>query len=317
MNDIWPHVTLVRNFGSATDSRQRIVRQAREGSMVRISRGAYVDSGAWQQLGPREQHILVARTMSEQRRDPPVLSHLTAAAIHDLPVLEPWPKVVHTIVGKTAGGSSTKGIARHAIPLDDGDIVEVDGLRVTSLARTVIDLAATLPLLGAVAAADRALRVDRFGHRAPLVTIEQLRRRWEDMLPFRNHTRVLRALDLADGLSGSPLESVSRVNMCLIGVPKPVLQQSFSDGHGWIGDTDFWWEAFNLVGEADGAAKYLDPKLRNGKTADQVVLDEKMREDRLRALPKNLVRWRWAVGINPARLWKTLSGAGLPRGVAW
>lgn len=310
-------IVLARDLQFSSDTRQRHANEAAAGREVRVGRGAYVQASQWNALNPRQQHILRARALSESRRHAPVLSHLTAAAIHGLPVLEPWPATIHCIVDAAPGGRSKPGVTKHAVPLDDADIVDVNGLRVTSAARTVVDLAGSLPLLGAVAAADRALRIDRFERWAPLTTREDLLEVWGRMLPFRGHSRALDVLTFADGLAGSPLESVSRVNMRILGIPRPVLQESFYDAQGLIGDTDFSWPEFGIVGEADGDAKYLDEGMRNGRSADQVKLAEKIREDRLRDLPKRVVRWRWSVGIDPEQLWARLSHAGLPRGTRW
>ena len=317
MTGTWPDLQLAaeRPFGEL--SRQSLARQARTGLSVRVARGGYEEAAVWEQLTPRERHIVRARAMTATGRQLPVLSHFTAAAVHGLPFLGSWPDEIHTIIGKSTGGRSRSGVVKHAIRLDDADVVEVDGLRVTSLARTVIDVAACLPAVGGVIAADRALLLDRFGRRPPLLRQHQLLELWERMLPFQGHTRARDVILFADGRAESPLESASRVNMRIVGVPQPALQQSYHDAQGWIGDSDFSWEDYDLIGEADGDAKYLDAGLRNGRSAEQVVLDEKIREDRLRALPRRVTRWRWSVGISADRLWAHLSAAGLPCGRTW
>jgi hypothetical protein len=104
--------------------------------------------------------------------------------------------------------------------------------------------------------------------------------------------------------------------MRIVGCPPPILQQSHFDDRGFIADTDFSWPEYGAVGEADGDIKYLDPAYRRGRSADQVVLDEKIREDRLRALPKVVARWRWPVALSPERLRHTLAAAGLPADAA-
>lgn len=45
----------------------------------------------------------------------------------------------------------------HGAPLDISDVTVIDGLAMTSVARTVLDLARTLPMEQAVACGDRAL----------------------------------------------------------------------------------------------------------------------------------------------------------------
>jgi hypothetical protein len=97
-----------------------------------------------------------------------------------------------------------------------------------------------------------------------------------------------------------------------IGCPMPELQVSFRDHLGDIGNTDFYWREYRLAGEADGDSKYLDPELRGGRTASEVVLAEKRREDRIRALDEGMTRWPWAVGVNPQELRAHLQRAGLP-----
>ena len=95
-------------------------------------------------------------------------------------------------------------------------------------------------------------------------------------------------------------------------MPQPELQRSFADPRGRIGYCDFAWPEFRIIGEADGDAKYLDPALRGGRSAERVVLDEKIREDRLRALGWTVVRWRWPDARDGRRLVAALSAAGLP-----
>jgi hypothetical protein len=103
----------------------------------------------------------------------------------------------------------------------------------------------------------------------------------------------------------------------VIGCPRPLLQTPYYDRAGFIGEADFDWPDYGTVGEADGDIKYLDPGFRNGRTAEQVVLDEKIREDRFRALPRTVSRWRWAIAIRPERLRERLMTAGLPMGRPW
>ena len=101
--------------------------------------------------------------------------------------------------------------------------------------------------------------------------------------------------------------------MRAIGCPQPHLQIPFSDSDGLIGVVDFFWPELGIVGEADGDVKYLDPSFRGGRSADQVVLDEKIREDRLRALGLKVVRWRWRTATDVHAFRSKLSSAGLPQ----
>jgi hypothetical protein len=122
---------------------------------------------------------------------------------------------------------------------------------------------------------------------------------------------ALDVIEFADARAESPLESISRAGIHLAGLPAPELQLPFRDARGLIGYTDFAWPEAGVVGEADGDVKYLDPAFRSGRTAEQVVLDEKIREDRLRGIGLRVVRWRWETARQPRALGALLTGAGV------
>ena len=81
------------------------------------------------------------------------------------------------------------------------------------------------------------------------------------------------------------LETLSRLALIGEGLPEPELQVDFHDGSGLIGRVDMWWPGLGVIGEADGLVKY-------GTGAD--VVREKVREDRLRATGRMVVRWTWS-----------------------
>lgn len=317
MTDASPQLTYVRDLGEHYDSRQQHARAATAGREKRVAHGAYLAETAWAGLDARQRYLVRIRAVADTRRNRQVLSHWSAAAIHGLPSISEWPWKVHTTIGPTSGGRSRNDVIKHSLKLDDVDVVEVDGLLLTSVARTTLDIATVGGFVDAVTMADSALHVDRLRHRLPLTTREELRDLWMRRMPFRGHARAAGVISFAETRADSPLESVSRVNMRLIGCPQPLLQSRFSDYQGFIGETDFDWPEFGLLGEADGDVKYLDPDYRRGRTADEVVRDEKVREDRLRALPRNISRWGWAIGSNPRALRRHLLAAGLPMGIRW
>ena len=312
-----PPISFVRDLVEPHESRRALARSAIAGSSVRVARGAYVEASVHASLSARERYLLRVRAVAATRRSRPVVSHWSAAAIHNLPILGGWPDSVHTTITPTSGGRSRGDVVKHIAALGDTDVVDIDGVLVTSVARTVVDLAAALPFREAVVVVDRALLVDRFGRRAPMTDRVSLERCWASRGVFRGFARAKSAIEFGEDRAESPLESVSRVSMRVIGCPRPLLQVPHSDAEGLIGEPDFYWPDFNAVGEADGKAKYLDASLRNGRTAEQVLMDEKYREDRLRALPRAFARWGWEVGVDPARLRSRLQRLGLPTGPPW
>jgi hypothetical protein len=304
IHDDGKELILVRQLRDRADTRHQHARAVRKGDEVRLIRGAYMARETWDRLDERSRHVLRMVAFARTRRVSPVFSHWSAAACHGLPLLGHLPGALHVVVGRTSGGRSARGVAAHSITVPKLDIVQADELRLTSQARTVVDLAAVARTPAAVVMADHFVRTS--GREALIVA-------WQRAQPFRGHRRAWDVIDFADGRAGSALESVSRVNMRAIGCPQPHLQIPFSDSDGLIGVVDFFWPELGIVGEADGDVKYLDPSFRGGRSADQVVLDEKIREDRLRALGLRVVRWRWRTAADVHALRSKLSSAGLPQ----
>jgi hypothetical protein len=307
-----PDLTFVRDLDSLDVSRQVHARKALRGDEVRLARGAYVPIAPWLDLEARDRYLVTIRAVSMTRRKEMVLSHWSAAALHGLPIVGPWPTKVHVSIGRVSGGRSRRGVIKHALVVADDDIVEVDGMIVTSVARTVLDLAVYADRLTAIVATDRALLIDRLDRTPPMVGLDEL---WDTYFArgnFRGAVRARKVLEFGETGSESPLESVSRYSMKIIGCPKPELQVAFRDHLGAIGYADFYWRRYRLVGEADGDSKYLDPGLRGGHTTAEVVLAEKRREDRIRAVGEGVTRWPWSVGVNPQALRAHLQAAGLP-----
>jgi hypothetical protein len=185
-------------------------------------------------------------------------------------------------------------------------------LLVTSRVRTVLDLAAFTPFAEAVVPLDQVLRP---GFAAKLSTLskDDLSAGIGSIYSAGRQRRIHAALDFADARSGSAGESYSRSLLHLAGFEAPVLQQEFRDEQGLIGYSDFYWKRARVVGEFDGEEKYLKPEYLRGRTPSQVVIEEKYREDRIRALGFTVVRWVWADLMQPARLERKVAAAGVPR----
>ena len=57
----------------------------------------------------------------------------------------------------------------------------------------------------------------------------------------------------------------------------------------WV---DFEFMNMGVFGEVDGLVKYRDPALRKNRSAEEVVIEEKRREDWIRGVTgKRIVRW--------------------------
>ncbi len=111
-----------------------------------------------------------------------------------------------------------------------------------------------------------------------------------------------RALLLADARAANAGESWSRVELIRHGVAPTDLQRRLHDDDGLIGVADFVWDAQRVVGEFDGRQKYRVADGATPEAAAAVLWAEKRREDRIRAIGYEVVRWVYADLYDPVRL---------------
>ena len=279
-------------------------RAASRGQLVRLHRGAYMDAAEWQTLDRHERYRQRVIAAAMASRGNPVLSHQSAAIMWRLPIIGQWPNIVHVLSARTTGTRIENGFMRHAPDRSDREYVDIDGVRVTSLNDTLVDMAASASFASSVTSIDFALRKGRTSH-------EELRTLLEERRGIRFRRRMERAVDFSTPLSGSPGESLSRVNIHELGFAGPTLQARFDDYKGHIGDSDFWWPEFGLIGEFDGLVKYTRDQYTKGRSIEEIVIEETVREDRLRALGPSVSRWLWGTALRPRELFQQLSAAGL------
>lgn len=205
-------------------------------------------------------------------------SHSTAAVLRGLPLL---------FIPETSCVS--------VVPWLTGEIGQVHLYRCTSAPMSMP--VGNVPCLGI----ERTL-IDlarEHGTAAGLVPLDfALGRHWTDngrlAAALRRCTRwpgvraAREAIAFADWRSESPLETHSRFKFSKYGVPAPDLQVSIADLSGrFMARVDFYWDAFGIVGEADGAKKY------DGSDPGPLVR-EKARQDDLGDTGLEVFRWGWS-----------------------
>jgi hypothetical protein len=181
-------------------------------------------------------------------------------------------------------------------------VVEIAGFRVTSLSRTVLDVSCAAPPLLAVPVGDAALWSG--------LRVEELAERIERAGPRRGLVQARRTLSLLDPRSESPGESMSRAVFAENGISPPKPQFRVYDSAGrFVGRCDFGWRDQRVLGEFDGKKKYGELVLQRGQSPEDALFEEKRREDRLRDLGWQVVRWVWADLFAPADLLERLNRA--------
>lgn len=283
------------------------------GRVVRLRAGAYALGSEWNLLTPDARYLRRVQAHAAVSDEPVIFSHHSAAAIWGLPLVGTWPNAISVMVDPAAGGRSRHGVTRR---FQDGplSIVERDGMLVTSAADTAVAMARILPFPAAVAMMDTAIHYPREG--TALATRDDLEIALA-AIPSRKRvngrTAAFRAAEFAATESGSAGESVSRAIMYLLGFLLPELQVRFDDEQGLIAFVDFFWRRINRVGEFDGLGKYVKEEFTHGRTTAQVVMDEKRREDRVRACGPLVSRWDWPLAIDPIAFGRFLARIGVPR----
>jgi hypothetical protein len=278
-------IMLTRALTAQGYDSNELARLLRWRELTRVRRGAYVRmlTDGEESVDAKRRRLVLATL--PQLSSAAVVSHGSAALLHGLPT---WPEAtgrVHVTRNRRTGARRRSVVEVHSAPLDAVDIRAIDGLAVTSLSRTVLDLARTLPWEQAVAAGDRALALGLT--RAELAGGLDRMRGWPGIGAAR------RTVNFLDVRSESAGESVSRVRIHEAGLPAPVPQLEIFDSLGQlVARVDFGWEEQRTVGEFDGKAKY-GKLLKPGQTSREAMIAEKRREDALRDLGWQVVRWMW------------------------
>jgi hypothetical protein len=287
----------------------------RAGSLIKVRPGVFVRGDAWSAVKPEARSVARAQALTAVSTTPPVVSHETAAAVHGLPLYRADRDRVHVIAPAGRPGAAA-GVVRHRGELPDDDVVELEGMRVTSLMRTVADVARTTTFEQAVTITDAALHrqfatgpgrydvdgAEDFRHRV----LETVRR------AAHGETRARRVLDFADGRAQLPGESISRIRLHDVGFRAIQLQVAVAGPRNTTYFVDFGLEDIAAFGEFDGAIKYVDGRLLDGRTSSQTIDEEKQREDWIRGTTqRRFARWGWPHLQTAARLGARLAAFGI------
>lgn len=260
----------------------------RRGQLVVPAPQVYAVSAAWSALSPAAAHVGLA-CAGHVSVAGSVISHATAALLHGLP--QPWGPMGSSVcltareTTRTAATDDWRRVLDGALPPDD--VMEVDGVCVTTVARTVVDCLRTLRLRDGLAIADAAVG-------RGMVTVEELQavrrrqRRWPGI-----RTADL-GIVLTEGRRESWLESASVATAVALGWPPPMSQVAIHRLDGsFVGRVDLLWGGLGIVGEADGRSKYLGSfdEQWDADRAATLMLRERDRERELESMGLAVARW--------------------------
>ncbi|KFF58630.1 hypothetical protein JF66_17145 [Cryobacterium sp. MLB-32] len=291
------------------------------GELVRVRRGIYAIGETWRSASLDGRYATFVRATALAAGRPLVFSHLSAASLHGLPIVGPWPKAVHVLSSRASGGNTARFTTSHQATASRTETVLLAGCRATSLARTLVDVAASSTFLIGVTMMDHALRVDAERMEAEVKRgIRPVAALTKDVLlgelaagrPHSGAVQAERAIAFANPLSATPGESLSRVRIHELGFEVPELQVHFCvDGRDfWV---DFYWRRVRKMAEFDGELKYTRGIVLADRDPGEVVFQEKKREDMLRTRANSFDRWVWEIAYSPRRFFDFLTDHGIPR----
>jgi len=250
----------------------------RSGDLVRVWHSVYATRSAvkWAEGNPARGHALLVMGARASVGKDSVASHQSAALIHRLDLFPRPPAMVILTRPPTrrSGRRKSDGIFFHAADLPGDHVTRVLGAQVTTVARTVVDIARTSSFMSGVVTADSALHMALASEESAFFTTKEALlatcgacARWPGIRQAR------RAVSFADPRAESVLESCARVIFHEHGLEPPELQSTIT-GSGFRYIVDFYWPRYRVIAEADGEIKYSDPR----RAIRQLERDQQLRD---------------------------------------
>lgn len=271
------------------------------GQILSVRRGVYAATRVYQAMDDLRRHTVDAQAALLCLKQPTTLSHETAAVWRGMPLLRPALGDVHVTRPELCASRREAGIYHHDGALPVGHVTELEGVRLTSDARTAVDIARRSDFACGLAATDSALRGGS--------SSEELQAVLAFCSSWPGARAASRALSAAHPGAANPGESWSRAVLIELGLEPTDVQFAVYDDQGLAGYADVAWRDRWTLGEFDGRLKYAVPPGADPETAARVVWEEKRREDRFRQAGWHVVRWGWTDLRHPPRLAAWILGA--------
>jgi hypothetical protein len=280
-------------------SARQIDRDLQQGRLERVVRGVYAPYGTVLPWDTPQTYAPLLRRAG----DDAAVSFESSAGILRMWIPYPTDPRIHL---SSSGRPVTDDpvVRRHRTHLHDDDVEVLAGVRVTSVARTAVDLArgkafaqALVPLdsatrilaLGEAAhsPAGRALLSQPDAERRVLAALGQLHAVADRVARGRGTRDLLRCLAHVDPRSESPYESWCRGELASAGVHIEALGLEVLGASGRRYYADFAWPSLRLIAEADGVQKYGDDL----RTVRERLIAERHRQRDLEDAGWVFVRW--------------------------
>ncbi len=251
-----PFVVTPEGFGSLT------VEQLRHRRFARPTRGVRLPAGVPLEERNRLQGVLMVANPEA------VATDLSAARIWGAP-LPAWQRdddTASVAVLPKSNRQRRAGVRGRRLLLPDDHVVDRDGVRVTTPARTWLDCAACVPAGYTLAMADDFVR-------RGLVVVSDLSSMVFWGRGRRGVKSARRVLPWMDARAESPAESVVRFHILDAGLPRPDCNVDIVDHGSWLARADIAWPEFRLIVEYDGAVHLAEDKRRHDAVRRNLLQD--------------------------------------------
>lgn len=240
-----------------------------------------VEREPWSQLPRWEQNRIRAMAVGRSSYSA-VLVGKSAARIWRMPILESHQPVELCAPGHTSAPSSSQwptGVIYRSWRLPPQQILEWQGLRVTTRYRTLFDVIRTSNFAQGLALMDQELR-EKPG------SLTEYRHRFKTFGRAHGTRMVWQVLQHATSLAESPLESKARAQLIEVALPEVTSTELQAPVNGTSYRVDMRINGWLGI-ELDGAVKYL-------QHPEQAIRDERAREKRIQNTGMRLLRFHHA-----------------------
>jgi hypothetical protein len=230
-------------IGSELVASGALTRHALRRGFTALHRDVYIPNGT--EISP----IVRAKACWLRSRRRGVLAGFSAAALHGAR----WIDRARPAAIIDTNRRRARGVNAWLERIEADEICVIDGMSVTTPARTALDLACRLPVDQAVAAIDALARASRL----KVADVELLADRYRGRHGIRN---ARAALDLVDPGAESPRETWLRLLLIRAGFPRPQTQIPVYNEFGvLIAELDMGWEDIRVAAEYEGDHHRTNP----------------------------------------------------------
>jgi predicted transcriptional regulator of viral defense system len=237
--------------------------RSERGTLYRLHRGVYALVPP-HQLKPEGHWIAAVLACGPGA----VLSHRSAASVHGLRASN-RSRIDVAIPAGSGRGRRNKRIDTHSgTTLTAADRIERQGIPITSVARTILDLAAVTGSRSTELAIERATQLDKFDLRQ----LEDVMHRNPNHRGTGIVKQILTDLKPHSTATDSPLAERFHALIRSRGIKEPLTEQYLTLPTGDTFRVDFMWPDERVVVETDGRDTHLTPQaFQRDRTRDQLL----------------------------------------------